>query len=233
MFLLDINCLITLSMLMISHYYVPLFSECAGFFLYANVMQKNLISAFNELKSKCMYFSKRQKINLGSLFVNERQLEFVIEYKYLGVYIRNDLNDNAEISFQTRKLYASSNILLRKFNRCSIHVKLILFQCYCMCFYLLQLCFQFNLGTMNRLRVAFNNSLRRILGLPRYCSATEMCVFNRIDSFECRLRKLRVNFYIRLCRSSNYFISNYLKSDCWKNSRLNSLIVEYYYDNTI
>jgi len=40
-------------------------------------------------------------------------MDFTDQYKYLGHIIANDLRDDADISLQTRLLYARANMLLR------------------------------------------------------------------------------------------------------------------------
>ena len=39
--------------------------------------------------------------------------------------------------------------------------------------------------TMNRLKVAYNDSLRMVLGIPRYCSASEMFAYTNVPSCQC------------------------------------------------
>ena len=43
-------------------------------------------------------------------------MDITDQYKYLGHIIANDLHDDADISRQTRSLYARANMLLRKFS---------------------------------------------------------------------------------------------------------------------
>ena len=47
---------------------------------------------------------------------------------------------------------------------------------------------------MNKLRIAYNNSLRRLLNIPKYNSASEMFVCLNIPSFGELLRKSIFNF---------------------------------------
>ena len=57
----------------------------------------------------------------------------VASYKYLGHYITDDLSDDDDINRQRRTLFVQGNIrhILRKFNMCSLGVKLTLFRTYC------------------------------------------------------------------------------------------------------
>ena len=52
-------------------------------------------------------------------------------YKYIGHYIIDDLSDDEDNNRQRRTLFVQGNIILRKFNMCSLGVKLTLFRTYC------------------------------------------------------------------------------------------------------
>ena len=54
-------------------------------------------------------------------------LHVVASYKYLGHYITDDLSDDDDINRQRRTLFVQGNIILRKFNMCSLGVKLTIF----------------------------------------------------------------------------------------------------------
>ena len=55
----------------------------------------------------------------------------VASNKYLGHYITDDLSDDDDINRQRRTLFVQGNIMLQKFNMCSLGVKLTLFRTYC------------------------------------------------------------------------------------------------------
>ena len=60
--------------------------------------------------------------------LNGMILHVVASYKYLGHYIADDLSDDDDINRQRRTLFVQGNIILRKFNMCSLGVKLTLFR---------------------------------------------------------------------------------------------------------
>ena len=68
---------------------------------------------------------------LKGCFIPEFKLKgvtlHVVAYKYLGNYISDDLSDDDDINRQCRTLYVQGNIILRKFNMCT----LTLFRSYC------------------------------------------------------------------------------------------------------
>ncbi len=51
--------------------------------------------------------------------------------KYLGHFCTDELNDDADIERQCRRLYAQSNTLVWKFHMCTPEVKVNLFRTYC------------------------------------------------------------------------------------------------------
>ena len=90
-----------------------------------------------------------------------------------------------------RKFYANINILSRKFAKCSPDVKCTLFKSFCFNMYCSTMWYNGIVTAMRRLRIAYNNSLRRLLSIPKYNSASEMFVQLNIKSSGklLRLRK--------------------------------------------
>ena len=83
-----------------------------------------------------------------------------------------------------RKCYANANnMLLRKFVKCSPDVKYYLFKTYSWNLYCAPFWYDSTKAATKNLKVAYNNSLRRLLGLPRHNSASGMFVNLNIPSF--------------------------------------------------
>jgi len=59
--------------------------------------------------------------------------EFVRCFKYLGHMITDTLDDDLDIQCEFRNLFTRTNILARRFGKCSTHVKITLFKAYCVC----------------------------------------------------------------------------------------------------
>ena len=66
---------------------------------------------------------------------------------------------------------------------------------------------------MNKLRIAYNNSLRRILNIPKRSSASEMFVCLNVPSFGEILRKNIYGFKQRLMKSNNKLIISIVNSN--------------------
>ena len=122
---------------------------------------------------------------------------YVEEAKYLGVYIHKNSTD-CDVKRQMRKFYANINMLLRQFHYCSYDVKCHLFKTFCSNMYCCSFWFKSTKGQLNKLRVSYNNSLRRLLNLPTWNSASEMFVNLNIPSFGELMRKSIHSFVNRI-----------------------------------
>ena len=61
-------------------------------------------------------------------------------------------------------------------------------------------------ATFSKIRVAYNNAYRKLLGLCRRSSASEMFVMNNISNFEALIRKSIFAVKTRLSNSDNTII---------------------------
>ena len=129
------------------------------------------------------------------------------EVKYLGHFICNDLSDDKDMYRQCRRLYAQANTLCRKFMSCSVPVKLTLFRTFCTPLYTAQLWCRYRQSSLRRLTVAYNDSMRLLLRIPRSCSASHMFVNTGISTCPAVLRNLMYRFICRLDISKNVIIS--------------------------
>ena len=95
---------------------------------------------------------------------------------------------------QMRKMYANANMFLRKFSKCSVNVKCYLFKKYCSNLYCAPMWFDCTKTALKKLKVAYNNSLRRFMGLPWHNSASEMFVNLDINHLVNYLKFLYTDF---------------------------------------
>ena len=143
---------------------------------------------FNPIKTKCVAFlPNRYKLSVPTVSLDGDDLVHVYtdNIKYLGVILSNNLKDDSDIMRQLRCLYASSNILLRKFAHCSLDVKLKLVQSFCLNLYCSSLWCVYTKQSLTKIRVAYNNIFRKLLGYR----ANTMFVNHRIDGFDASVRK--------------------------------------------
>ena len=157
------------------------------------------------------------------------KLAFVKVYKYLGVHISADRSDIADINRQRRSLYLRANMLARKFNACSPEVKRTLFQTFCMNMYCSQLWCNYTEKSMQKLKVAYNNCLRRLLGYPKFCRASGMFVYCSLSSFSELRRKYIVSFRDRLLLTSNGLLAALQSVNVTLYSKLSAVWVKQLY----
>ena len=75
---------------------------------------------------------------------------------------------------EIRNLFSRIIILNKRFQRCSVDVKLMLFKSYCMCLYDAALWSKFNVGAMEKLRACYNKCVNIFFGYLRSHSVTAM-----------------------------------------------------------
>ena len=145
---------------------------------------------YNVKKSVCMVInSGKYKItNLPRVYLAGVLLEYVVRYKYLGMTI-HVRNDDYDITRQLRSIILRTNILLRTFSECSIEVKLHLFQSYCTILYCSHLWYIYTKTQLNKLRITYNNALRRLFNLHPRCSVSAMFAYSHMPSMDEIRRK--------------------------------------------
>ena len=90
---------------------------------------------------------------------------------------------------QMRSLYCISNQQIRMVNKCGQNVLIELCRSFCITFCCPYFWTQHKKATFSKLRVAYNNVYRKVLGLKQRCCASEMFVMNIISNFEALVRK--------------------------------------------
>ena len=133
------------------------------------------------------------KFKRPTLHIGQINIPNVTDCRYLGSTISAKSCD-LDLKRQMRKCYASANMLLRKFVKCSSDVKCYLFKTYCCNLYCAPFWYDSNKAAIKNLKVAYNNSLRRLLGLPCHNSASGMFVNLNIPCFGELLRKYVYSF---------------------------------------
>ena len=82
-----------------------------------------------------MVKEKFQSCEFPSLYFYGKLLKLVSQTCYLEFIIANDLSDDEDIKRQYRSLCGRANMLIRKFQRCSEQVRLVLFRACCTVLY--------------------------------------------------------------------------------------------------
>ena len=146
-------------------------------------------------KPKCSIFN-RTVFTLSHLNIST-----VNQWKDLLIIISEN-NCALDLKRQMCELRANVNMFIRKFSRCSPDVKYFIFKYYCFNLYCSIL--WYDKTTIKTLRIAYNNSLRKLLGIPKYNRASElMFVCLNIYSFDELVRRYVYYFRNRLVSSQN------------------------------
>jgi len=82
--------------------------------------------------------------------------------------------DDADIQREITNMFVPTNTLIRKFSKCSVVVKTVLFKTYCVCLYDASLWKHLNLGTLDKLRSCYNRCIKLFFGFKRRDSLTNI-----------------------------------------------------------
>ena len=152
--------------------------------------------------------------------MNSLPIKYTDSIKYLGFTFTSNKCDDADILKQMRMLYCRSNRLVKLFNKCSKPVLLELCRSFCAVFYCPYFWTNYMKTTFSKIRVAYNNVYRKILGVTRRSSASAMFVTNDIPNFEAFLRKSIYSLTSRISFTHNNLIcaieQSWVMKTIWK-----------------
>lgn len=172
---------------------------------------------FNTKKTVCMALLPNlfKHMALPDITLCGKVLSYVDLYKYLGYHLSNSqmYSDDMELRHQYRLLCCRANSLTRKFAMCTYPVRRYLYATYCSNIAGVHLWHSHRSHVLRKFIVCFNNAARMFLGYDRFCSASNMFVSERIDSFHAMYRKAVFRFMTRLGQSDNRIVSNLFNSD--------------------
>jgi len=151
---------------------------------------------FNAAKSVTMIFmphktGNRVSYSFPKLLLNDCALNTVDNFKYLGHVISSTSDDNIDIKRQMSLLYARTNVLIRKFSKCSRSVKLCLFRAYCIQFYGAGLWECFNITVMKRFEAAYIKCVKMFFDFARLDSVTAMFLELGLPTFKTILHNAK------------------------------------------
>jgi hypothetical protein len=120
------------------------------------------------------------------------QLQFVSMFRYLGHILNASQLDDEDISREVRNLFIRTNILKRKFGKCSVNVKLILFKSYCSYLYDTAVWSRYSLCVLHKLKAAYHTCIKSFIGYSRSDSVTQLLVDLQLPSFDTLLCTLLI-----------------------------------------
>ena len=165
----------------------------------------------NTNKTKCIMFSRARQYRPPSspISINGTNIKFVSEYKYLGYTVCHNNFDGRHTEGLYRGLCVRANAIYRNFKNCTVEVKRLLFMSFFTPFYCISILMKVNVSDLNRLRVCYNNSIRKMFNLARQSSISNACVHLNIPTFG-ELRRKAVNSLMRRLKdSSNAIVKSF------------------------
>ena len=177
---------------------------------------------FNPKKSAVMFVKPDYMLDIKMpvFKINDECIEEVEQYKYLGHIMCNTLSDDMDILRQRKKIFAQGNSLLRKFYMCSIEVKTTLFRSYCSSFYTAQLWTNYSRNVINKLYIAYHNTLKFFIGVNKREHTRPICVSLNVKYCPALIRNLVYRFMNRLILSKNMLIKAIYESSCFYKSSI-------------
>ena len=177
---------------------------------------------FSSEKSVVMLLRSKYSMILipQNIYLKDEILKYVDSFRYLGHIVTDDRKDDCDIQRERGALCARGNMITRNFAHCSKDVKIQLFKTYCYSFYTGALWSMHNQASLRRLKVTYNNIMRKLLYVPRWHSARHMFVQAGVESFDEVLRRLVYSFKCRVEASLNPLIVNLRRSDACQTSSL-------------
>jgi Reverse transcriptase (RNA-dependent DNA polymerase) len=153
----------------------------------------------NTDKTVCMVFKPKCRTKIVATYfrnfmMNGQPLQFVAEFRYLGHIVNNDFTDDDDIKREIRNLFMRTNLLIRRFKRCSVAVKTMLFKSHCLCLYDSALWTVFCTSTMNKLRSAYNKCIKIFFGYSYRYSVTSMLQEIGLSTFDTFMDDCRSAF---------------------------------------
>ena len=108
-------------------------------------------------------------------------------------------------------------------------VKIKLFSTFCSSMHTAQLWWNHSVYSIHRLHVCYNNVFRRLLGLPKYCSASAVLAQRLTPDCKAVIRNLVYKFMSRLDKPRNSLIIAVLGTDIrWKSRIRRQWVVTLY-----
>ena len=167
----------------------------------------------NSKKTVCVNFAPKERLRtVSQMFpcfeLDGRVLQFVTEFCYLGHLITHNLSDEHDIGREIRKTYVRINILVRRFNRCSLPVKLRLFRSYCICFYGAALWRCHSKVVLRKLKSCYHKCLKKFFDYPKMHSITAILIELSLPSFDTIVHNCCCRFRQQWSTSCNRVVFN-------------------------
>ena len=130
-------------------------------------------------------------LRFPNILFNNRSLQFASEFRYPGHINNNEFKEDDDIKQEIRNLFVRTNLLLRRFSKCSVEVKTMLFISYCVCFYDAALWTVYHTNSMEKLKSAYDKCIKIFFKYTRCYSVTSMLQEIGLPSFSILMNSYR------------------------------------------
>ena len=150
----------------------------------------------NAKKTKNMSFGKKH--NLADLFLDDKPIELVNSWSYLGVTLQAHKHFNCCIDDKVKSFYRAANAILRIEGRSDeiVMLRLLESQCVSILTYAVEVLHVANRDERRRLRVAYNSIFRKVFGFRYWESVTDLQHLLHRPTWEELLEKRTATFMI-------------------------------------
>jgi len=167
---------------------------------------------WKRLSARCSCREKKIKL-LHSIFCLFRlcgqNLEYVESFKYLGHIIKSKLLDDDDIQREIRNLFIRTNILIRRFKKCSLSVKLVLFRRYCLAMYDSALWKRYSVSQYTKLKYSYHKWLKKLFGFKSIDSVTSILFELSLPSFNTLMYNYRYSFRQQCLCTFNFIYEHF------------------------
>ena len=153
-------------------------------------------------------------------------LEVVNSYKYLGHIVQRNLVDIQDVEGNLNNFYAKFNTTFRKFKNVSVETFIFLFNSFCSPEYGIALWDAndvYNRHIFHAYQIAYNNALKRIVGVPKMYSSHDIADYCDMYLLEHYIILVQSRYYKRILKSNNPLVKR-LKPYLIGGRQLSSLI---------
>lgn len=168
----------------------------------------------NAKKTVCMMFCPRESckriaLSFPPFTLGSQILQYVKQFRYLGHMINDRLNDDDDILREVRNLFVRTNMLIGRFNKCSIRVKVNLFRAYCLCTYGTALWQHYTIGAMNKMKSCYHKCIKKLFCFSRMDSMTGILGDLNLPSFVTLVNNCKYVYRLQCITSTNAVIQHF------------------------
>ena len=130
------------------------------------------------------------------------------------------MTDDDEICKRMRGIYATGNMVSRKFSKCEISCKIMMFKTYFSSIYGCGLWCSYRVASYCKIKVSHNDIFRALLNVQRGESVSALFVQHQVNNLDSVLRTCYYSLMTRVKSSENLIVSSLVNSGVRTHSRL-------------